>query len=512
MTVKKRKQGKASGVAGSSGLKASPPTIREESPPPTASPQPRKKSLPDLRVNPGSSLSSAKHNGVARKLSDSALSTQAVNTNNLPRQRKIPLNAALSGAPRIMADGSLVHQLNKSTLGVPSENPDSDTEEHEYSNIADTEAYLSERRERKLQEMQQEKTTSPPTSDSEVESSSWTAKSSLGGSSSLSQQQQTPAGKVVRSSRGKPQEMQSRIRQWERRLSSDSEDSVSSPTTRKPIATPRASRKPDLKPKPKLLNGQNAVPPRPRTSQIVRARGKVVDGAGAEPTTHEEQQPSPPQEPKMPQRPRGTEIRRARQQGVQQFNVPPPPPTTAPSPSTTPTITATNDEGDHKVVLSSPDKSAFRPVSNQRHRSPSPGLAMVREERSGYTGTTPSALGLRSRSRSPQVRRKSPSRSPSPSVTSAGVSLAPPKPLRKDRTQSESDAQDTPTSPASSSPASSPMSGGLVGIGNEEGNPLNQQMAETLIKYVLASQDSGLKDALRDCIMSNPEAVKALKN
>lgn len=374
---------------------------------------------------------------------------------------------------------------------------DPEIEDHEYSNIIDTQAYLRERREQKLRELQQ-KIGSPATSDSEAErdtSSSWTTgMSSFGGSSQQQQQGVSPSG-------GKVREVKGKIRQWERRLSSDSEDSISSPT-RRPIATPRA-RKPELKPKPKL--DQQKVPPRPRMSQIYRARGKNGGEVMVGPTVPEEQLPQVEQQPRMPQRPRGTEIRRARQEGGKPFNIPQPP--KSPSPSTAPTIMATDDEGDQKV-LSSTGKSAFKPISPNQRRSPSPGLTVVKEERSEDAGTTPSALGLNSRSRSPRGQGRSASRSPSPSVfTSTGVSLAPPKPARKDCSHSESDV---PLSPASSSPASSPVNAGITN-GNEGGNPFNQQMAETLIKYVLASQDSSLKNALRECIMSNPEAVEALQ-
>ena len=537
-----------------------PPTIREESPSPVPPAQTRKLSEP-LVVG----VSTTKHVGPARKLSDGSVPalTQVLDQS---LQRKISLDAALSGVPKIAANGALVHELNKATLTTSTGAVDSDVEDHEYTNI-DTQSYLREKRQKKLREMQERMDgESPTTSDSEVErdtSSSWTGGSSFGGSAQ----------------KGMQGSSRDRIRKWERRLSSDSEDSISSPT-RRPVATPR-SKKPDLKPKPKEFH----VPPRPRMSQIDRARGKVNTGAAAA-SVHQEVVPTQAdQQPRMPLRPRGTEIRRARQQ-VRPTNSSPLSQTPRSPPSSTPTITATNDKGDQRVVLPSTKDSAFKPVSNQR----SPGLAMVREEKSEYAGMTPSALGLKagkhrspraksptrtpspsvsvderpedagttpsalslkaanhrphsprgkspSRTPSPSVsvdnregagttpsalglkaanrrsrspRGKSPSRTPSPSVSVVSDSLALPKSSsssRKERSHSESDAQDTPPSPSSSSPTSSPMTSEMTA----GGNPFNQQMAETLVKYILASQDSGLKNALRECIMQSPEAVKSLQ-
>ena len=462
MTIRKKKQQQRQQA---NGLKA-PPTIREESPSPAPSSQPRKLSTPELSMP-----RSNKAIGSARKLSDSALPNFV--SPKQPEHRKISLGAALSGAPTIDATGALVHKLDKATMDVSNiDAVDSDTEDHIYFNIDP----------QQMRELQR----SPFTSDSEAErdtSISWNGISSFGSSGGQDQ----------------PPRLKDRLRQWERRLSSDSEDGISSPT-RRPIATPRA-KKPDLKPKPTL----EKVPPRPRMSQIDHARRKAGGSGGT--SQKEAAAPKTDQQPHMPKRPRGTEIRRARQV-VKQSNSYPIQPSQSPTPSRvspfTPTITATNDKGDQRVVHSSP-KSAFKPISNRR--SPSLGLAMVREERSEDTGTTPSALGLRAANHRPRSpRAKSPSRTPSPSVssaTSSGGSLAPSKPARnKDH---EIDTKDTIPSP-SSSPASSPM----ITLG-EGGNPFNQQMAETLIKYVLASQDTGLKNALRDCIMSNPEAVKALK-
>ena len=48
-------------------------------------------------------------------------------------------------------------------------------------------------------------------------------------------------------------------------------------------------------------------------------------------------------------------------------------------------------------------------------------------------------------------------------------------------------------------------------VSDAAGNPFNHQMADTLIKYILASNDVGLKSALRGIVSSDPEILKALK-
>ena len=47
-------------------------------------------------------------------------------------------------------------------------------------------------------------------------------------------------------------------------------------------------------------------------------------------------------------------------------------------------------------------------------------------------------------------------------------------------------------------------------IGNS--NPFSQQMADSLIKYILSSKDEGLKSALRDVVSGNPDVQEALNN
>ena len=467
-----------------------PPTIREESPSPKPSRQARKLSLETTEIL---STSPTKHTSVGRKLSEQTIPTQPVIKvdPNLPGQRKISLDAALSGAPKIAPDGALVHQTK-----TPAERPsflttsvDSDTEDHEYFNI-DPQSYFRESGQQRSTELQH-KMGSPITSDSDVDtSSSWAAKSGLRGPSKQQQQQQLG---------NRSREVKSKVRQWEGRLSSDSEDSISSPTTsvtRRPIATPRAM-KPALKPKPKLV-GDQKVPPRPRMSQIDRARGKAGAVQKEEPHLQVEQQ-----QPRMPSRPRGTEIRRARQ--AKQTTTSPISTSQTPTPplSSNPTITATNYE--RGPVIPSSKNSAFKAINARRSPSPSrPGLEVVREERETEM-TTSAVNGLRPANQRLRSRGKSPSRTPNSSVSSSLSPLNSLNTPRKDHNHTETDTPDATSSP---SPAPSPLPGLAVG---GDGNPLNQQMAETLIKYILASQDSGLKNALCECIMSNPEAVKALQ-
>lgn len=476
MRVSKRKSKEVGNMKGlaSNGIRA-PPTIKEESSSPTISGT-RKLSLESSDPTQ-LSTSPTKHAKVARKLSEQPIPTQErvlVNT-NLPGVRKISLDAALSGAPKIAPNGALVHQTAKvSPLSKsPVVDVDSDVDDHEYLNIDPRTKHQL-----KLNGLQQQ-IASPVTSDSEVDSSSssWTGKKSRGGS----QQVLT-------------KDLQNQFRRWDRRQSSDSEDSISSPPTKRPpIATPRA-KKPELKPKPKLVETQQ-VPPRPRMSQIHRARDKQTK----DPT---QPQPQAEKQPSMPSRPRGTEIRRARL-GKQTPSPVPPSVTPSPTPpsSSTPTITATSDKGNQRIVLSS-KHSAFTPISHRRTPSPNrSGLAVLKEE---GAEETKSAAESRATNRPYSPREK---RSPSPLPA---ASLAPPN-TRKSRSHSESDTHDLATSPTPS-PSSSPVPPLSAGIAGSTGmNPFNQQMAETIIKYILASPDTGLKNALRDCIMSDPEAVKALQ-
>lgn len=470
MRVSIRKMGNVRGIT-SKGIQA-PPTIKEESPTPTLS-QARKLSLESSVPTQTSSLPAKQK--VVRKLSEQPIPTQerVLVSPSLPGVRKISLDAALSGAPKIAANGALFHQVAR-TPPPPVADADSDTEDHEYLNI-DPKA----KRQLKLNGFQQ-KTTSPATSDSEVDSSSssWAGKKDSGGFRQV-----------------KINGLQNHLRQWDRRQSSDSEDSLSSPQTvsRPPIATPRA-KKPELKPKPKLV-GTHQVPPRPNRSQIDRARGKQ----NKDPQPH----PQAEKQPSMPQRPRVTEIRRARL-GKQTPSPLPPPSSPTHTPSSTPTITATSDKGNQRVVLSSKN-SAFTPISPRRSPSPNrSGLAVVREEGAEEPEPVPGSIAV-NRPLSPRGKFPDRSLSPSPSPV---ATLAPPQNSRKSRSHSESDTPDLATSPTLSPSASPipPLSAGFAGV-----NPFNQQMAETIIKYILASPDSALKNALRDCIMSDPEAVKALQ-
>ena len=81
------------------------------------------------------------------------------------------------------------------------------------------------------------------------------------------------------------------------------------------------------------------------------------------------------------------------------------------------------------------------------------------------------------------------------SLADATAPLVPPnRPLRGKR--SEGEAVSLPPVPTAASAA---------------GNVCNHQMAEMLIKYVLASGDQGLISAIRDVVMADPEAIKIIR-
>ena len=49
------------------------------------------------------------------------------------------------------------------------------------------------------------------------------------------------------------------------------------------------------------------------------------------------------------------------------------------------------------------------------------------------------------------------------------------------------------------------MAGGIT-----TNNPFNQQLADSLVQYILASDNPELMEALRNAVDANPEAKKAL--
>ena len=292
------------------------------------------------------------------------------------------------------------------------------------------------------------------------------------------------------------------------------------PSTPIITATPNQGEEREEPPQPpqQQVARQPYRPQRPRGTEIRRAREtKSPVPPSLSPshtptptitaTPNQGEEPQPPQQkvewqPHKSQRPQETEIRRARE-GKSPSHTPTPPPST-------PIITATTDHGECPVILST-GSSAFKPIPQRRSPSPA-GLTAIRENSTEEADTSEGSKGVQ------LTQEKPPNRSPSPSVsavTSSGASLSPPKPARRHRSHSESEMKDSvPTPSPSLSPSAAPVAllSGIAGAGgDDEGNPFNQQMAETLIKYILASQDSGLKTALRDCIMSSPEAVNALQ-
>ena len=321
----------------------------------------------------------------------------------------------------------------------------------------------------------------------------------------------------------KPQRPQATEIRRAREGKSPSHTPTPPPSTPIITATPNQGEEREEPPQPpqSQVARQPYRPQRPRGTEIRRAREtKSPVPPSLSPshtptptitaTPNQGEEPQPPQQkvewqPHKPQRPQETVIRQARE-GKSPSHTPTPPPST-------PIITATTDHGECRVVLST-GSSAFKPIPQRRSPSPA-GLTAIRENSTEEADTSEGSKGVQL-TNSPQ--EKPPNNSPSPSVsavTSSGASLSPPKPARRHRSHSESETQDSvPTPSPSLSPSAAPVTllSGIAGAGgDDEGSPFNQQMAETLIKYILASQDSGLKTALRDCIMSSPEAVNALQ-
>lgn len=261
--------------------------------------------------------------------------------------------------------------------------------------------------------------------------------------------------------------VQSRIKRWEQGShgpSSDSEDSITSPPTsiRPPIATPRTN-KPELKPKPKMASIPQ-MPPRPHVSQINRARSKQP------PKELQIEQPL-----QRPPRPRVTEIRRARVDKASRS----PTPLSTPTPPPPTSIT----EGRHSGA-----NSRARQQTNSKLKSMGKG---------GLSASMGSLLEAGSIGEQSQKNASS---------GSTASSLAPPNPDHRQRGYYSDTESNTP--PSNSIPLSDcPVPSELA----ECSTAMNQQMAETLIKYIMSSQDSGLKSALLDCIKGNNEILNSIR-
>ncbi len=81
-------------------------------------------------------------------------------------------------------------------------------------------------------------------------------------------------------------------------------------------------------------------------------------------------------------------------------------------------------------------------------------------------------------------------------------------PLPVPRRKSTSDVDiDEAGAPPLSAPPQAPLTNTAPAV-----NPLSQQMADTLIKYILSSEDQGLKSALRQIITNDPQVMQAIQN
>ena len=120
---------------------------------------------------------------------------------------------------------------------------------------------------------------------------------------------------------------------------------------------------------------------------------------------------------------------------------------------------------------------------------------------------SPSPLPPSPHSKSPlsAVWEESGEESDSSSYGARLLSQARLKPTGKYRSQSSAD------STRSLAPPPPPPSRPRGQTESEAANPFNQQMADTLIKYILASNDPGLKSAIVDIVKGSPDVLRALK-
>ena len=143
------------------------------------------------------------------------------------------------------------------------------------------------------------------------------------------------------------------------------------------------------------------------------------------------------------------------------------------------------------------------PPSDSRPIPPRPTRTQIRDR----TSKSPSPLPPSPRSKSPlnAVWEESGEESDSSSYGARLLSQARLKPTGKNRSQSSAALSGSlaPPLPVSSRPRGATES--------DASNPFNQQMADTLIKYILASNDPGLKSAIVDIVKSSPDVLRALK-
>lgn len=93
-------------------------------------------------------------------------------------------------------------------------------------------------------------------------------------------------------------------------------------------------------------------------------------------------------------------------------------------------------------------------------------------------------------------------------IETPSTSLLPPANVpRRRKSTSDADIDEAGAPPLSAPPQAPPTDAPAPAV-----NPLSQQMADTLIKYILSSEDPGLKNALRQIITNDPQVLQAVQN
>ena len=148
--------------------------------------------------------------------------------------------------------------------------------------------------------------------------------------------------------------------------------------------------------------------------------------------------------------------------------------------------------------------SEIRRARADKMRSPSPRLglgAVTEESEDSDTTSVSSRSSVGTHSRVVPVKPKMKKGRSNSSADLMSTGLRPPLPERP-RRKSDSGMEEQREAVAMATVPQ--VSGG-------EDNPLNQQMADTLIKYILASNDPNLKTALRNIITSDPAVMNVIK-
>lgn len=264
----------------------------------------------------------------------------------------------------------------------------------------------------------------------------------------------------------------SKISNFEKRSTSESslsasEDVSPSLSTSKQPTSPRAhSPKPLVRPKPNGL--KLPVKPRPPTRDQTHVKPDRPAASNPRNVLRIPEISEPPAEqPKlnMPPRPRESVIRKAHE----------------------------------KAKITPLEKSAVKPIPQRRSPSPTPSprtrspLRAVQEESEEDSDT--SGHFKPQRLHPPKNKR---ARSSTDALPLSPTQLPPSKPART-KTVSEGEAE------AEAQPHSLPSSTG-------GDNPFSQQMADAMLKYILASQDPELTEALKRIISSDPNVMGQLSS